>query len=249
MSRAMTGSFAVPDIADRHLRLTGTRNLRDVGGYPAGEGRRTRWRTLYRTDALDLLPASSQTALLERGVRCVIDLRWPHELAEAPSVFARSGRVQYRNFSLWPDDPPTTGPVETYQRAFDTRGHVLADVVRTLIERDGLPAVIGCAAGVDRTGVTVALLLTAVGVPIEVVAADYALSVETYATTDNAPEFGDDWRAKQVTLDCLPEYMLEALAHLEREHGGARSLLARHGLHEQELDRLTELLTGPIDPL
>ena len=44
----------------RHLRLPGTRNLRDVGGYPAGPGRRTRWRTLLRTDALDRLPAASQ---------------------------------------------------------------------------------------------------------------------------------------------------------------------------------------------
>jgi protein-tyrosine phosphatase len=233
----------VHDISDRHLRLTGTRNLRDVGGYPAGKGRRTRWRTLYRTDALDLLPAASQEALLERGLRCVIDLRWPHELAEAPNAFAYSPRVRYHNFSLWPDNPPSAGPVETYTRAFDTRGHVLADVVHTLLEPDGLPAVIGCAAGVDRTGVAIALLLTSVGVPIDVVAADYGLSVATYAATDSAPEFGDDWRSKQITLDCLPEYMLDALAHLEQQHGGARSLLIRNGVSELELDRLTDLLT------
>jgi protein-tyrosine phosphatase len=242
----MTESFAVRDVLDRHLRLTGTRNLRDVGGYPAGKGRRTRWRTLYRTDALDLLPASSQQALLDRGLRCVIDLRWPHELAEAPSVFARSPRVRYRNFSLWSDGPaPPGGPAGAYTRAFDTRGDVLADVARTLVEPDGLPAVIGCAAGVDRTGVAIALLLAAVGVPIDVAATDYALSVQSYAATDNASEFGDDWRAKQITLDCLPEYMFEALAHLERAHGGARSLLMRHGVTDSQLDRLTELLTEP----
>ena len=63
------------DAPNRHLRIPGTRNLRDVGGYPAGEGRRTRWRTLYRTDALDRLPPQSQARLIELGLRHVIDLR------------------------------------------------------------------------------------------------------------------------------------------------------------------------------
>ena len=75
------------DHPDRHLPLPGTRNLRDVGGYPAMDGRRTRWRTLLRTDSLDLLPPDSQATLIELGLRQVIDLRWPSELERAPSVF------------------------------------------------------------------------------------------------------------------------------------------------------------------
>ena len=45
--------------------------------------------------------------------------------------------------------------------------------------------------------------------------------------------------------DCQPEYMLEALDHLERIHGGAPALLARHGFGEGDLERLRELLTAP----
>jgi protein-tyrosine phosphatase len=234
---------ARPDAPNRHLRIPGTRNLRDVGGYPAGAGRRTRWRTLYRTDALDRLPPQSQATLIDLGVRHVIDLRWPHELAGAPSVFARSNRVRYTNIALW-DDPPLEGdPPTVYRGAFDTRAGVLATVVRTLLDSDGLPAVIGCAAGVDRTGVSIALLLSAVGVPIDVVAADYGLSVETYAASEDAVEFMDEWRSGPVNLNCLPEYMLESLEHLEGRHGGARALLKREGLTDLELDRLTERLT------
>jgi protein-tyrosine phosphatase len=243
---ATDSPLAPDDDNERHLRIPGTRNLRDVGGYPAGDGRRTRWRTLYRTDSLDRLPERSQQQLLERGLRCVIDLRWPHEVSDAPSVFARSPRVRYEHLSLWPDDAPSVGPAQTYVRALDTRGDVLAGIVRALLEPDGLPVVIGCAAGVDRTGVSIALLLSAVGVPADVVAGDYALSVDTYASSDGAADFGDDWRAKPVTLDCLPEYMLTALDHLERRHGGARALLRRHGITDEELDRLTELLTEPV---
>jgi protein-tyrosine phosphatase len=234
------------DAPVRHLRIPGTRNLRDVGGYPAGPGRRTRWRTLYRTDALDRLPPQSQARLIDLGLRHVIDLRWPHELAGAPSVFARSSRVRYTSIPLWDDPPPEGDPPTVYSRAFDTRAGVLATIVRTLLDADGLPAVIGCAAGVDRTGVSIALLLSAVGVPIDVAAADYGLSVETYAASEDAVEFMDEWRSGPVNLNCLPAYMLHALEHLERRHGGARALLRHEGLTDAELDRLTALLTEPV---
>ena len=70
------------------------------------------------------------------------------------------------------------------------------------------------------------------------------MSVESFAT-DGAESGLADWRGGAVTLDCQPEYMLEALDHLERVHGGAPALLARHGFGEGDLERLRELLTEP----
>jgi protein-tyrosine phosphatase len=231
-----------PALADRHLRLAGTRNLRDVGGYPAGDGRRTRWRTLYRTDALDQLPAASQVAFRDLGVRQMIDVRWGHEVDARPSVFHGSDRVRYRNLPLMPDQAVPEGIAATYRHMYDTRSAALATIARALVEPDGLPAVIGCAAGVDRTGVTVGLLLSAVGVPADVVAEDYALSVDSFAG-DGRGSGLEDWRGGSITLDCRPEYMLEALDHLERVHGGAAALLEREGFGAADLDRLRELLT------
>jgi hypothetical protein len=94
--------------------------------------------------------------------------------------------------------------------------------------------------------VTVGLLLSAVGVPADVVAGDYALSVETFAG-DGADSGLDDWRGGPVTLDCRPEYMLQALDHLDRAHGGAAALLEREGFAADDLERLRELLTEPVD--
>src|SRR2546423_12055232 len=242
-NRAQRAQSGAPN---RHLRIPGTRNLRDVGGYPAGQGRRTRWRTLYRTDALDRLPPTSQATLIDLGVRHVVDLRWPHELAGAPSVFARSSRVRYTNVALWDDPAPEGDPPTIYRGAFDTRADVLATIARTLLDADRLPAVIGCAAGVDRTGVSIALLLSAVGVPIEVCAADYGLSVETYAASEDAVEGMDEWRSGPVNLNCLPDYMLQALEHLQRRHGGARARLSPAGASQHQLDRLTDLMTERV---
>ena len=227
----------------RHMRLPGTRNLRDVGGYPAGAGRVTRWRTLLRTDALDKLPESSQARLLELGIRQVIDLRWPSELSERPSVFATSAAVRYLNVPLLDNPPmPAVGPPHSYLRMLDERSAELATVVRALLEPDGLPAIVGCAGGIDRTGVTLGLILTAVGVPAEIVAEDYALSAACFAT-DGVGAGLDDWRAGAVGINCLPEYLLTTLEHLGREHGGAIGLLGRHGIGPAEIERLVERLT------
>ncbi|MFL5680139.1 MAG: tyrosine-protein phosphatase [Chloroflexota bacterium] len=242
----MTIHAAASDPArDRLIRLRGTRNLRDVGGYPAGDGRRTRWRTLLRTDALDRLPAESQQRLIDLGLRHAIDLRWPDELAAFPSVFAASDRVRYESVPLRDNNPSPAGVAATYRGILDTRSTELARIARSLIEPGGVPVVIGCAAGVDRTGVTIALLLSAVAVPADVVAADYALSVDSFRG-DGAATGLDDWRGGEVTLDCRAEYMLEAVEHLERTHGGGRGLLARHGFTDADLDRLTNVLTEAV---
>ncbi len=237
--------LASPAAPVRHLRLPGTRNLRDVGGYPAGDGRRTRWRTLLRTDALDRLPAGSQRALLDLGLRQVIDLRWPHELDEAPSVFRASDRLTYRSIPLLEDDPtPYAGLAGTYRHMLDARAPQLVEVVRAMLEPDGLPAVIGCAAGKDRTGVAIALVLAALGVPKETIVEDYALSAAIFrGPVDDEHLVG--WRATPVEVEAPPEHMLGALAHLEGVHHGAAELLRRNGLTDAELGELVERLTEP----
>ena len=76
----------------RHWPLEGTRNLRDLGGYPARAGT-TRWHTLLRSDSLHRLPAASQRSLIDFGLQTVIDLRTEEENATAPNVFAGSETV------------------------------------------------------------------------------------------------------------------------------------------------------------
>lgn len=229
----------------RHLPLDGTRNVRDTGGYPAAGNRRMRWRTLLRSDELTRIPPHAVDRLLELGLRQVIDLRWPEELVTAPNVFRHSRRVRYRSVPLLADDPtPHLGLAGMYRHVLDARGQQLADVVRALLEDDGLPAVIGCAAGKDRTGVTIALLLDLCEVPRDVIVEDYALSAQYFAR-GVAHMDRDDWRHGSLIVDSPPEFMESALRHLDEQHGGARSLLSSHGISTAEMNRLVELLTEP----
>jgi protein-tyrosine phosphatase len=241
MSRAPTSS----EPFERHLHLAGTRNLRDIGGYPAGAGRQTRWRTVFRTDALDQLPADSQAALIGLGVRQAIDLRFASEIEAWPSVFRDSSTVRYVSVPLHEDRPaPPGGVAAGYCEILDTRGGQFAAVGRALLEPGSLPAVVSCAGGIDRTGLTIAIVLSAVGVPADIVAADYALSATSFAGHGRGSGLSD-WRRGPVHIDCLPEYMLAALDHLATRHGGATAFLARHGLAAADIARLRELLTVP----
>ena len=133
-----------------------------------------------------------------------------------------------------------------YRHVLDARGTQLVDVVHALLVDDGLPAIIGCAAGKDRTGVTIALLLDLVGVPREVIIDDYALSARYFASPVAHIEL-DDWRSGSLVVDSPPEFIASALAHLDERHGGSRRLLHRHGATDSELDRLVDRLTEP-DP-
>jgi protein-tyrosine phosphatase len=231
----------------RHLPIDGTRNVRDVGGYPTADGRQTRWRTLLRSDELTQLPPHAVEELREIGIRQVIDLRWPNELELSPNIFAADRGVRYRHIALLVDDPtPHSGLAGMYRHVLDERLLQLVEVARALLEPDGLPAVIGCAAGKDRTGVTIAVLLSLAGVADDLVVADYALSAGYFAVPNDTIPPGD-WRHKPLVVDSPPEFMSSTMEHLREVHGGARALLRSGGLGEADLDALVERLTEPAD--
>jgi protein-tyrosine phosphatase len=244
-ARPRKGVPATPDDPRRHLPIDGTRNVRDVGGYPCAGGRRTRWRTLLRSDELTRLPGHAADELRRVGIRQVIDLRWPDELELSPNVFAGDTAVRYRHIALLVDDPtPHAGLAGMYRHVLDERLPQLVEVARALLEPAGLPAVIGCAAGKDRTGITIAVLLSLAGVPEDVVIADYALSAGYFSVPNHTIPVGD-WRHAPLVVDSPPEFMASALDHLRDAHGGAKALLRSGGLRADEIDELVERLTEP----
>src|SRR5690606_26077456 len=71
-------------------------NFRDVGGYLGVDGRTVRWRRLFRSDALSGLTEADRERFLGLGVRTVVDLRRPYEIAQAGRVPGWDG-LTYRH--------------------------------------------------------------------------------------------------------------------------------------------------------
>ena len=92
------------------IELEGADNVRDVGGLPTVDGRRTRPGRLIRSDNLQLLTDADLRLLVDVvGVRKVADLRSEIEVSsEGPGPMTREPRVQIDHLSLLPEAGHTT---------------------------------------------------------------------------------------------------------------------------------------------
>jgi len=229
----------------RRLELAGVFNLRDVGGYPAAGGRTTRWRALLRSDALHRLNPAGGAVLAGLGLRTVLDLRTDAEAENAPS--ALDGLADRRtHISLLTGDLAAL-PLELdaiYRYMIDSCGDTIGQAITVLSEGGALPALVHCSAGKDRTGIVIALILAVLGVPDDVIAADYELSA-SYLDGENTPAIaqlqastGLGAELTQPLLSSPASLILDVLGWVRDAAGSVDGYLLDRGLTEADLDRL-----------
>ena len=244
---------------DRWLRFEGLDNFRDAVGLPLRDGGRTRFGQVLRSANLRHVTDADVAHLVDVfGLRLVIDLRTAREIdRDGPTAVAHAG-VETVGLSFIPEDGdalPETGDdsdplLRSYLAYLVDRTENVVQAVRLLGHPEGGPTLVHCAAGKDRTGVLLALVLDAVGVEREAVIADYALSAEHVEamfrrwTTAFGREMPDDLTPH------LPraEVIATVLARLDDEHGrdgrdGAVGWLRANGLDDVTLERLRARLT------
>ncbi len=230
-------------------------NVRDLGGYATRDGRQIRERALIRSDNLYHLNPQGRAALLAYGVRTIIDLRSPEEIAERPHPFAdgRAGDsgVLYRNirFSRDSDDPKVEARFaeaqslrENYCLALDYGKQRMADIVSAIADAPEGAIVVHCQAGRDRTGIVSALMLGLAGIPHETIVDDYALSDtligplnDEYAASLETEAEREHFRQE---LRMVRHTMQGLLEHLDREYGGSEGYLRAAGLPDDKIERL-----------
>ncbi|WP_181782926.1 tyrosine-protein phosphatase [Pseudonocardia pini] len=244
----------------RWLDLDGAHNVRDVGGLRATDGRVVRPGVLLRGDHLEDLSAAGAAALCEgAGLRAVVDLRSPQE-NPLPGDWMTGRSVERLHLPLVDltqsigrhrDESGETDYVAAYGSMLDAAGPVLVEILRFLTGAGRLPALVHCAAGKDRTGITVAVLLAAAGVGEEDIVADYAVTGLRLARVRESLIRRGAYRGPQTPalpqpLDGAP--IRAVLALLDRA-GGAEAFLRRHGAREEELVAWRRvLLTADHEP-
>ena len=85
---------------ERLVALAGAFNFRDLGGYPAGDGRRTRWGRLFRSDTLHELTEADVGVLRSLGLATMIDLRTARELSRTGRGPLAAEPIAYRHLSV-----------------------------------------------------------------------------------------------------------------------------------------------------
>ncbi|MDH2354584.1 tyrosine-protein phosphatase [Bradyrhizobium sp. SSUT18] len=208
---------SVQDSPARHLALQGASNFRDLGGYPTADGRTTRWRHIFRSNHLGQLTAADVEIVRALGVRSAFDFRGVEERAAGVCVVN-----EIAVYSL-PIEPTVVAAL----RAELARGRLTAPVALELMREsyrnyvrhntasfrnlfghlleDRAPLVIHCTAGKDRTGFASALILHALGVADDVIAADYLLTNRHY-------------RRDASNASDLPADVLDAIGSVEASY-------------------------------
>jgi protein-tyrosine phosphatase len=258
----------------RWIELDGAVNVRDLAVLSTDDGRATLAGRLLRGDNLqDLSPSDVKLLVQEIGVTTVVDLRSPAEVAsEGPGPLTRVGSVRHAYHSVLPEVGTATdvaadalatrrdGALSRYPDDvkcgyylgyLEDRPDQVAGALHSIAQAPGA-ALVNCAAGKDRTGVVVALALTAVGVRRDAVIADYAASAErmsaildrlraskTYAADiDSRPNAAADDAPRAQT-------MVAFLEQVDSRYGGVLRWLSGHGFGAGDVRALRVKLLGP----
>lgn len=242
------------------IPLRSASNLRDLGGWPVRGGRHVRTGLIYRAPALSNLSDEDVAVIHGLGLRTVCDLRGVREALHNP-VSLPGGIV----LSL-PIEPSVGAGLKDILRTGQMSGHMspadMMDLLRdayrayalqshqqyraifmAVLAEDGIPLLLHCSAGKDRTGFGSALLLTSLGVAWPDVLEDY-LATNTLWKREIASNFDLPPAVKEVLLGAHETLLTAAFDAIVGEYGSVDAYLERAiGLdaaaRAQLVDRLT----------
>jgi protein-tyrosine phosphatase len=180
-------------IAERRVRLEGSVNFRDLGGYKTSDGRRIKWGKVFRSDNLARLTDMDLSKLMNMGIKLVCDFRTPVEIEKMPDKFPGNSPAEYLHLPIIHGESDNTalfnriksGDIDWISTDFMTQGYIKnleafsgtwAEVIKRLANPQNIPLVFHCTAGKDRAGTCAALILLLLGVPEQTVIKDHSLS-------------------------------------------------------------------------
>ena len=172
-------------VAERVVPLAQGSNFRDIGGYVGAGGKHVRWGLIYRSAGEPLLTPADVDQIKALGVTQLVDLRSSEERVIAPSAITGVpySAVGYSMRDIVGQQGQMHNGADVYRNFPVLLAPQLRILFADLLHRQA-PLVYNCSAGQDRTGFATAMVLSALGVPRDVITADYKLS-----TRYRRPEF------------------------------------------------------------
>lgn len=219
---------------------------------------------MVRADSVRQLSDDGWLALVDHGIRTVIDLRGDHERAEDPPgevpvevvhvPFLEAGEAEWEGIGNELDAAVAAAPdvatatQDVYLIFLERFRSNVAAAVRAVANAPDGGIVIHCAGGKDRTGLLSAFLLHLAGVDSAEIAADYALSEERlrprHEAWFEAAESEEDLERLRRIAQTPAASMVGVFAELEQRYGGVEAYLRDAGVTDEELELVRERLLG-----
>jgi protein-tyrosine phosphatase len=236
----------------RSVPLQGAPNCRDLGGYLAADGRRVKWKHIYRSDSLADLTDADLPIAAALGLHALIDLRDESErqrkpnrdLPGKPHAVHACGFLPYGNRELFSRVVSGTVTLEQLELAcLEAYGRfppepTYAKLLELLLTPDAFPLMIHCTSGKDRTGFASAVVLMALDVPRATIIEDFMLTNQhrrdiSFLVGDKA-----DPAVVEVLSGVKPSYLEASFAAIDARWGSTANYL-RDGLGLSDQRRKT----------
>jgi protein-tyrosine phosphatase len=229
----MSDTQASAGARTRRTPLEGATNFRDLGGYPTGDGRTVKWGMLFRSNGLFALTESDLDYLARNKFRLVCDFRSVEEQNTAPSRLPADDPPEVLSLSVRPQtgdqlrglamsEATTVADIvaayaDVYRAYARDHHDQFGAFLARLADADSYPAVFHCMAGKDRTGFAAAIILSALGVPRELVFEDYLLTNTHWALRARFPD-AMDAEAQAAFGAARREYLEAAFDEIHGSH-------------------------------
>lgn len=236
------------------MSVEGALNFRDAAVGPVRPGR------LLRSDTLQFLTPGDVEYLVDSiGLRTIIDLRLEYELQMEGRGLLGQTAVSHHHLPFTVDGTRVEGNatpilqendpiVPHYLGYLASTPESVAGIFTVLAQDEAVPVVIHCAAGKDRTGVAVGLVLAVCGVDDAEIAREYA------AGSDKVPAVFERLRGMDSYGEAVmkipaearltkEESMLRFLAEVRRLYGGVEDFLIANGVTHAHLERVRVAFT------
>lgn len=234
-------------------RLPTLANFRDVGGLQTVDGGQVRPGILFRADSLqDITAAEVDTLAHELGIRYVVDLRTGEEAVQQGRGPLHARPIAYLNVPLIDVDGPMGPP-----------GRVLLDHYLSHLEHDPnlplavetvahavrMPTLVHCAAGKDRTGLTMLLVELLAGVTLEDAKADFLRTADNITAIITRlrgwKRYSDNMnRLSEEIYRCEEHSITGLLEELSIRYGSAAEWAALKGIPNDVVGLLRQRLVS-----
>ncbi|MFJ9723799.1 tyrosine-protein phosphatase [Streptomyces sp. NPDC101209] len=234
--------------------LARVRNFRDVGGLPTTDGRRVRHGVLFRSGHLAHATEEDAAFLASLGLHTIFDFRnAADQKLEGPDIelpgvrnvnlplsdpadgagfwkMVRDGEIEQLREVLG-DGKAADRMIVSYRTIITERTAEHTRVLRSLAE-DSVPALMHCAAGKDRAGLSIAVTLLALGVEREAIVADYLESnakhrrYRVYRSGSSSAGYSPEvMELLSPLFEARAEYLAAAFETIEETWGGVEAYL------------------------
>ena len=225
--------------AERKLGMQGTPNFRDFGGYPTVDGRQVKWGFLFRSGQLSHLSDQDVALLASLKLDLVCDFRRldeqesdpsrlpthrPPRIASLPIIPGSNSRFfEEAGNQLGGREAMFDFMLEINRDFVEAQSSTYARMFREILDQEDARFLVHCAAGKDRTGFAVAIILLALGVSHDLVMYDYMLTERFFLPHQEIERLRQKYSMEGMDTDSIlpmlqvhPDYLVCALDAIAR---------------------------------